>query len=380
MSGSSTAGGPALTGSLRVGVNMTWCRPGRVGGSEEYLCRQLLGLPTGTFDVAIYAPRGFSAAHPEIAARYRIVEMPHDAESKARRIFDESTWLYRRTTDVDLSHHGGGTIPRRHRVPTLLTIHDLQYLEYPQYFSRVRLRYLRTSVPLAVRSADLVAVPTQFVRRTVVENFGVDADGVVVVPHGIETSLGTDATSEEMLRSKYRLGDGPVVVFPAITHPHKGHEFLLDVHAKHWARSGITLVLIGGRGAADSAVRARIDEMGEPANVRRLGRVPAVDRDGLIKMATALVFPSEYEGFGAPVIEAMTLGTPVVTSDRACLPEVVGSAGVVLPLNHESWAEALDIVQSHRDELVALGHQRSSLFTSAISGSALASAYDRFSR
>lgn len=380
MSGESTAGDPGSRGSLRVGVNMTWCRPGRVGGSEEYLCRQLLGLPAGVFDVTIYAPRGFAAAHPEIAGRFRLVEMTHDAESKARRIIDESTWLYRHTADVDLSHHGGGTLPRRHRVPAMVTIHDLQFLEYPHYFSRVRLRYLRSSVPLAVRSADLVAVPTEFVRRTVVESFGVDADDVVVVPHGIESSLGSDATSEETLRSKYQLGDGPIAVFPAITHPHKGHEFLLGVHAEFWASSGLTLVLIGGRGAAESTVSARIDELGESARVRRLGRVSERDRDGLIKMATALVFPSEYEGFGAPVIEAMAMGTPVVTSDRACLPEVVGAAGLVLPLDRDSWADALDIVQTRRDELVALGRQRSSLFTSAISGSALASAYDRFSK
>ena len=76
----------------------------------------------------------------------------------------------------------------------------------------------------------------------------------------------------------------------------------------------------------------------------RPGRVPAADRDGLIALAEALVFPSEYEGFGAPVLEAMALGTPVICSDRAALPEVAGDAAVVLPPTVDAWADALATV------------------------------------
>ncbi len=82
----------------------------------------------------------------------------------------------------------------------------------------------------------------------------------------------------------------------------------------------------------------------------RTGRVDDDDRDGLIRLADALVFPSEYEGFGAPVVEAMALGTPVVCSDQAALKEVVADAGLVLPLDLEAWADALDRVASDRDD------------------------------
>jgi len=103
--------------------------------------------------------------------------------------------------------------------------------------------------------------------------------------------------------------------------------------------------------------------------------VPANDRDGLLRMAAAMAFPSEYEGFGAPVIEAMTLGAPVICSDSTCLPEVAGDAAIVLPLEIDAWAGALDDAISRRDELVNAGHARAALFTSRRSAEALLAAY-----
>jgi len=87
------------------------------------------------------------------------------------------------------------------------------------------------------------------------------------------------------------------------------------------------------------------------------------------------VFPSEYEGFGAPVAEAMHLGVPVITSDRACLPEVVGDAGLVLPLDVRRWAVALAEVERRRHELVEAGRRRAGLYTTRRSGEALRDAY-----
>ncbi len=78
----------------QITVNMMWCVPGAVGGSEEYLVRQLLGLPADVFDVTVCAPRGFAAAHDEVASRHRIVELSHEAQSRGRRIFSESTELF----------------------------------------------------------------------------------------------------------------------------------------------------------------------------------------------------------------------------------------------------------------------------------------------
>lgn len=361
---------------LDVAVNLLWCAPGRVGGSEHYLVRQLLGL-VGSSDVraTLFCGASFAAAHPDLTDQFPSVLHRFVGGGRPLRVLAENTWLPRRTGHADVVHHGGGTAPRIGSGPIVLTIHDLQYLTNPEYFSATKLRYLRAVVPGSVARAAVVAVPSTYVRETVIDRFDVPPERVAVVPHGVEPALGADSPSEDELRAEYDLGDGPVIVLPAITHPHKGHVFVLDVLDRHWRDSDLRLVLIGGAGSADPLIAERIDRLGLHDRVTRAGRVPESHRDGLIRLADALVFPSEYEGFGAPVLEAMALGTPVVCSDQAALAEVVGDAGLVLPRDVDMWASALDVVAAGRDELVAAGRRRAACFTAERSGAALADAY-----
>jgi glycosyltransferase involved in cell wall biosynthesis len=365
---------------MRVGVNLLWCRPGQVGGSEEYLARQLVGLAAVAPDVSarLFVPPGFGAAHPELAERYDLITGPGSTRYRAVRLLAEAFALPPGISDADVVHHAGGTLPvRRGRSPMLLTIHDVQYLRFPRYFSLWRRTYLRRRVPGSVRSATLVAVPSQFVGSTLTEAFGIDPAHVVVVPHGYAPPSPDQMSAADELRRRYRLGERRVIVYPAITHPHKGHRLLVELLAGPWADPDLTLVLLGGRGAADDDVSTAIAAHGVGERVVRPGRVPGADRDGLIALAEALVFPSEYEGFGAPVLEAMALGTPVVCSDRTALPELAGDAAVVLPPTVEAWADALAKVAATRDELVERGLQRAAQFSVAASGTALASAYRR---
>ena len=370
-----TPTGPSGGDRPSVLVNMLWCLPGAVGGSEEYLVRQLLGLaeqPEPRWRPIVVAARGLLAAHPELAALCDGIEPQFESHGRVRRIVGEATWLRRHTGDVALVHHGGGTAPWHAHRPYVLTIHDLQFRTYPQYFSRRKRAYLHSVIPASARRATVVAVPSEYVRGSVVDAYAVDPDRVMVVPHGIEPVLATDITTEAELRRRYALGDGPVIVYPAVTHPHKHHEFLLRMMRDHWTEPDLRLVLTGGVGLAEHVVTACADR-----RVCRLGRVPAADRNGLLAMARAMVFPSQYEGFGAPLIEAMTLGAPVVCSDATCMPQIVGEAGLVRPLDADAWAGALDEVDRRRDELVAAGHRRAEAFTSRASGAALADVYSQ---
>lgn len=355
-------------------VNMLWCVPGGVGGSEEYLVRQLLGLAEvgAAFRPTVAVARGLAAAHPELDAVAELVEPEFESHRRLRRIVGETTWLRRHSHSVSLVHHGGGTAPVMAHQPYVLTIHDLQFRTYPQYFSRLKRAYLAALIPMSARRATVVTVPSEYVRRSVIAAYGVHDDRVMVVPHGIEHDLVDAVTPEAELRARYRLGDGPVLVYPAVTHPHKRHDFLLEMMRRHWTDPDLRLVLTGGRGAADNVVAACDDP-----RVLRVGRVSAADRNGLLAMALAMVFPSQYEGFGAPLIEAMTLGAPVVCSDATCMPDVVGGAGLVRPLTGEGWAGALSEVTTRRAELVAAGRRRAADFTARTSGAALAAAYSR---
>ncbi|MEX2628177.1 MAG: glycosyltransferase [Ilumatobacteraceae bacterium] len=272
--------------TMRVAVNLLWCIPGQVGGSEEYLARQLQGLTAVDPGADRASPTLFTlptypAAHPELADRFPIVSPRFSGQRRGRRVIAEHTWLRRRaragpgrSDGFDLVHHGGGTAPMTGSRPTVLTIHDLQYLEHPHFVSPRKLRYLRAAVPRSVARASIVAVPSEFVRGTVVDALGVDPDRVVVVPHGIDAPAWPVVEDEAALRARWGLGTGPVLVYPAITHPHKNHRLLLDTMRHHWAdEPDLRLVLLGGRGAADAEVERAIHEHGLHDRVVRPRRV-----------------------------------------------------------------------------------------------------------
>ena len=365
----------------RIGVNLLWLRPGVVGGSEEYFVRQLLGLAEigaeHDFDVTVFALPALRAAHPDVAAAFDVVAAPVSGDSRPRRVVCEATWLaaQARARGLALVHHGGGTVPARTGgVPAVLTVHDLQVLAFPEFFSPLKRTYLRAALPRSVRRAAAICVPSAFVAGTVRDAFAVDAHRLTVVPHGLRPS-GGPPTPTAVLREKYGLPER-FVVYPAITHPHKDHVTLLRALAR---LDGVGEVLLGGRGRADGEVGAAIEHLGLAGRVVRPGRISDADRDGCYRAALALAFPSRYEGFGAPVLEAMALGCPVVAADATALPEVVGDAGLlVAPGNVDAWAEALTNVAADpalRDRLADAGRRRAAVMTAAHSAHALVSAY-----
>lgn len=361
---------------IDVAVNLTWMAAGRVGGSEQYLTRQLLGLDASGFDLTIYCDREFRAAHPVLAERFDTSAMPGPTDSRAARVVAEHTWLAAASRHADVVHHGGGTTPLLGARPIVLTVHDLQYLVHPSYFSSARRRYLDAMMPHAVARATLVAVPTETVRRHVLDSFGIAANRVVVVPHGVPSIERPAPQRIAAARRRYAVHDRPYVVYPAITHPHKRHAVLLDM-LDH-LDDDTALVMIGGEGAAEPEVSAASAARGRSERVRRPGRVTEGDRDALLAGADALVFPSEFEGFGAPLIEAMVLDTPVVCSDAPAVVEVVADAAVVVEgPTGDAWAHGLGVARATRQELVERGRVRREEFTIGRSGEALAAAYRR---
>jgi alpha-1,3-rhamnosyl/mannosyltransferase len=340
--------------------------------------RQLVGLGQLAvrgelpFRVSAFGAPGFAAAHPEVVSPICLADGPRWIRNRPARVAAEHTWLAARTRRAALVHHGGGTMPAIGARPAVLTVHDLQFLTYPNYVHPAKLAYLRRAVRASVRRATVVVVPSEYVAASVIDAYGTDPAKVVVVPHGIDlTRPAPDAI--RAVRARYGLADESYLVFPGITHPHKGHRFLLDVLAAR--PDGPRLVLLGGRGAADAELSAAIAAAGLGNRIFRPGRVQPDERDALVAGAEALVFPSEYEGFGAPVVEAMALGTPVICSDRTALPGVVGDAALVTPLVGDAWVAALDALPERRDALVAAGYARAARFSERHSAEALVAAY-----
>lgn len=388
-----------MTGPVRhrVGVNLLWLVPGVVGGSEEYLVRLLLGLrdlDPDDLEVEVFALRSLLDAHPALADAFPVTTVDLRGRVKALRIAAESTWLplvSRRGLDV--VHHAGGVVPPvRGSGAPVLTIHDLQPLDLPENFGRLKARYLAAMLPRSARAARLVLVPSDTVGRRVVTVLGLDPIRVRTVRHGLDPArVGpVPATEVERVRAAYGLPER-WITYPVITYPHKNHVTLVRAFAQVAAAvPDVDLVLTGGEGPAEAEVGAAIASSGVADRIHRTGRVPGADVDALVGGARVVAFPSRYEGFGNGVLEAMARGVPVVAAgeadqpDATSLPEVLGGAGVLVgPDDVTGWADALVRLitdAAHHAERRAAGRARAADFTDAAAAGSLAEAYREAAR
>jgi alpha-1,3-rhamnosyl/mannosyltransferase len=366
--------------TLRVGINLLWLVPGEVGGSEQSTVATVRGL-TGAaadLDLQLFVLPALVAAYPDLAERASMTVAPIDGSSRLRRVLTESRWLADQTRGLDLVHHAGGTVPARRSAPAALTLHDLQPLEARATHSSAKRFYLGRAVPAAVRASRRVAVPSEFVRATVLERFQVAPERVVAIPHAVPVR--PVATSPDVLRDRHHLA-GPVVLYPAITYPHKEHQTLLSAFERVLVdHPDAVLVLPGGAGSSEPAIQAQIHGSARlQERVRRIGRVSDADVEGLLQLADVAAVPSRYEGFGLPALEAMAAGVAVVAADATSLPEVVGDAGRLVPVGDpEAWAEAIgDLLADpvERQRLAAAGQARAQVFTVAANGAAFAQLY-----
>jgi alpha-1,3-rhamnosyl/mannosyltransferase len=370
--------------TIRVGINLLWLVPEVAGGSEGSTTETLRAIAKrGDADIrhTLFVLEPFLDAHPDLAATFETVAMPLSGRAKALRVVGESTWLARATRrhGIDLVHHAGGTVPPVRTAPSVLTIHDLQPFDLPENFSPIKRRYLHVAVGRSARAARLVLTPSEFVRRSVIDRFGLAADRVLAIPHGVERL--TRGTPVDVLRERYDL-PGPWFLHPAITYPHKNHEVLVrafpEVLAAH---PDATLVLTGAAGSHEAKVMAAVDRLGLPTRVRRTGRISGADVAGLYDGATGLTFPSVYEGFGLPVLEAMARGCAVVAADATALPEVVGTAGRLLAADDvHAWSQAMiELIEddAERERLRAAGLARAAELTWDHTAAAVVAAHRR---
>ena len=374
----------------KVGINLLWMVPGVVGGSETYTTRLLSGLAEQSspdLHYTLFTLPQFSSAHPEFAAEFDLAFAPVTGQWKSFRVAGENSWLaaQAKLKKIDLIHHAGGTMPLVHTARPILTIHDLQYLFYPEYFTRTKLTWLRQMVPRSAEAARVILVPSEFSRRTVIERLNIDPSVVIVVPHGISPREPRGPVPD--LRDRYDL-HGPIFLYPAASYPHKNHLLLLEAFKRLLStHPDALLVLTGARAYLESAtakqMEARIAEevtaLGIEKSIRRLGFVPSDDLDALYQEAVATVFPSRFEGFGAPVLEAMSRACPVVAANATALPEVIGDSGLLVsPDNAEEWAETMARLigdDELRARLAKLGPERAREFTWARSATILEDAY-----
>ena len=367
---------------MHIAINALHFHPGASGGAETYLLglAQALGPEAGHHRVTLMI---WGEAEDSIRplcggpVDYRIVKggVVQRARRLALRLVDRSHptgWLA--DVDADVVHYPNAVIwmrPFPLAIPTVLTMTDIQHEYYPEHWPATDVKFRRKAFPASVKQADAVIAISEFTRQGLIERLGCPADKVRTIYLGVDHALfsGPIAPSQWLdIKARYALPDG-FLLYPAGTWPHKNHLRLLQalkVLSDRGERD-ITLVLTGIRQFSHEDVLRAVSRLGLQGRVLHLGHIPMNDLAVLLKKARGMVFPSLFEGFGLPVLEAMAAGCPVACSDRAALPEVAGQAALYFdPTEVDAIAEAILVLwldEGSRERLIRAGHKRAAQFS-----------------
>jgi glycosyltransferase involved in cell wall biosynthesis len=336
---------------VRVGLSLLTLSPGDLGGSETYARQLIRSLATvGTLDYAVLVPaRARDAADglpaievkdPAVGKRgpLRIATMAFQAR-RTKGMGDQLSKL-------DLVHYPLTVASPRVEVPTVVTLHDVQHRDLPEFFGPARRSFRRLAYDRAARSAAAVIVTSEFVRERARDALDLDPSRIHVVPHAIDHTVFNVGAEERE----------PILLYPARGWPHKNHARLFQAFATlRETRPKLRLILTGGG-------LERLEPL--PEGVESLGEVSTTQLASLYRRAACLVYPSLYEGFGLPPLEAMACGCPVAASNAAAIPEVCADAAVLFDATDvENMARAIIETDDRRDALRAKGFARAAQFT-----------------
>lgn len=267
-------------------------------------------------------------------------------------------------------YHEPNFIPYRTRLPTVITVHDLSPLRLPQTHPGTSVRYFRSRLPKAVRQARAILVDSEFVRGELLDFFPEAGDKVTTVLLGVNAKFHPrtpDACASVL--AQYGLTFGRYLLAVGTLEPRKNLIVALHAYSRlpESVREHVPLVIAGGKGWLNEELMKALAPLASRGQVRVLGYVPQDWLPALHAGAALFLYPSIYEGFGLPPLEAMASGVPVIASCRASLPEVVGDAGLLLePTDVEAWTQAMHSLIDDRAqaaELSGAGQIRASGFT-----------------
>ena len=249
------------------------------------------------------------------------------------------------TGSLDIYHSPDFTLPPTlSDIPTLLTVHDLSFLRTPESAAPGLRGYLEVAVKRSVKLATHVLADSQSTKDDLIELYATPEDKITVLYAGVSSAFHpvTDSNQLMKVRKHYKLGEKPFVLSVGTLQPRKNHVTLIKAFEQALSDSEYNLVLAGGQGWSYEEVHELVRSRGLQHRVLFPGFVADEDLSALYSSADVMAFPSLYEGFGLPVLEAMACGVPVLASNTSCLPEVAGGAAVfVNPKNVEAMSDAL---------------------------------------
>jgi glycosyltransferase involved in cell wall biosynthesis len=274
------------------------------------------------------------------------------------------------TGRLDLFHSPDFVLPPvQGNIPTLLTVHDLSFVHFPDTFTPSLVSYLNKTVAASVRRATHILADSKATKDDLVSIWNTRAEKVTVLYSGVNRKFRpeSDARKSKLMRKKYGLGEEPYLLSVSTLQPRKNYQMLIRAFRQVADSYPHHLVIAGNKGWLYEQIVEEVRAQELTERVSFIGFVDDNDLPTLYSAATLFVFPSLYEGFGLPLLEAMACGVPVLTSNSSCLPEVAGEAAIQLsPEIQEDWTRAMSETlgnPTRRTNMVAAGFLQAREFT-----------------
>lgn len=360
---------------MRIGINTLFFIPGKVGGSETYIRNLILKLSEldKQNEYFIFANKENINEFKIEQANFHKVLCPIKASFKPGRILWEQFVLPFQLIrhKIDILFSPGYTTAIFAGCKQVVAIYDLNYHHHPEDFSRIELIFWRLLIPLSAKAADRIIVLSNNSKMDLENVLNVPANKVVPIylaANIFSNNAGCTNDKISEVKKKYLI-DGNYILSVAASHPHKNLYRLIEAYKilKDTYRSDYKLVLVGMKARASKIVEEAIKHMFLEKDVIFTGWIPVEDMPVLYKGASLFVFPSLFEGFGIPPLEAMTCGTPVAVSNTTSLPEVVGEAGVYFnPLDVKDIASRINAITTDnnlREEVIKKGFVQAKKFS-----------------
>ena len=294
--------------------------------------------------------------------------LPETIKSAAKWASQFHFAAYARACRAEL-YHEPNFIPYRVDLPTVVTVHDLSVLRYPQWHPNDRVWFHEQHFSKSIERADHLIVVSEAVRQELLHDFGLAPDRVTAIGNGVSPAFQPRSQeSQRIIRSILSLPD-QYFLYVGTIEPRKNVATILKAFADlpESIRQRCPLLLAGPWGWKSEADRELFETVAQPRGARHLGYIADADLPGLYACATALLYPSFYEGFGLPPLEMLASGGVVLASTADAIQEVLGPCGLTLPAtDHEGWRQAMARVasdESYRLSLQRGGIERARQFT-----------------
>jgi glycosyltransferase involved in cell wall biosynthesis len=314
-----------------------------------------------------YSQKKFEYFH-FINAHYIQTRIPNRILNVSLKLFDYPKLEKLTGTHDTLFMPNWNTLAVEPDTKVILTVHDLSPQLTPEYYGlKSRIWHWLLNIPKLVKRADKIIAVSEFTKLSLIEKMNVPASKITVAPLGVDhdnyrPNLNVDRLRE--VRNSYGL-PGDFVLFVGTLEPRKNLARLIEAFEQ--IQEPISLVIAGKLGWKYNALLKQIQNSPKRRFIKLIGYIPEADKPYIMKLARVFAWPSLYEGFGLPVLEAMAVGTPVVTSNVSSLPEIAGdSAMLVDPYNPEDIAKAITDLQTNdslREHYISKGLQRSQQFS-----------------